>query len=387
MKKVNELLENGDRLVLASVIKSQGSSPRGSGAKMIVTEDGDSYGTIGGGCVENYVFHEAKKVFNDGKMRTANVDLGDDSWSGIGMACGGTVELLIELIAPNPGFILLGAGHVAKVIANLANFVGYNVTVIDPLAEVEDFPIALSVIKNNYDVGLSDLSITSNDSIVILTRHHSDSLALHSSLNTDAGYIGMIGSKNRVKMVYDELLGKGFSEEKLLTVHAPVGLDIEAETPEEVAISIIAEIIMVKRGGKGLTMALKHFEEVIKQETQGEGLHVVYDSVGATTFDKSLKCLRPRGMLALYGASSGPVPPFDPARLAGAGSLFITRPTLNHYILNREELLDRSQTLFNLVEQDKLNITIDQELPLGSASRAHERLEGRKTSGKLLLKP
>ncbi len=265
MKKVNELLENGDRLVLASVIKSQGSSPRGSGAKMIVTENGDSYGTIGGGCVENYVFHEAKKVFNDGKMRTANVDLGDDSWSGIGMACGGTVELLIELIAPNPGFILLGAGHVAKVIANLANFVGYNVTVIDPLAEVEDFPIALSVIKNNYDVGLSDLSITSNDSIVILTRHHSDSLALHSSLNTDAGYIGMIGSKNRVKMVYDELLGKGFSEEKLLTVHAPVGLDIEAETPEEVAISIIAEIIMVKRGGKGLTMALKHFEEVIKQ--------------------------------------------------------------------------------------------------------------------------
>ena len=129
------------------------------------------------------------------------------------------------------------------------------------------------------------------------------------------------------------------------------------------------------------------FEEVIKQETQGEGLHVVYDSVGATTFDKSLKCLRPRGMLALYGASSGPVPPFDLARLAGAGSLFITRPTLNHYILNRKELLDRSQTLFNLVEQDKLNITIDQELSLGSASRAHELLEGRKTSGKLLLKP
>ena len=129
------------------------------------------------------------------------------------------------------------------------------------------------------------------------------------------------------------------------------------------------------------------FEEVIKQETQGEGLHVVYDSVGATTFDKSLKCLRPRGMLALYGQSSGPVPPFDPARLAGEGSLFITRPTLNHYILNRKELLDRSQTLFNLVEQDKLNVTIDQELSLGSASRAHELLEGRKTSGKLLLKP
>ena len=270
MKKINELLEDGNSLVLASVIKSQGSSPRGSGAKMIVTDNGNSYGTIGGGCVENYVFYEAKKVFKDGVMRTANVDLGDDSWSGIGMACGGTVDLLIELIEPNPRFILLGAGHVAKVIAHLANFAGYHVNVIDPFAEVEDFPMALSVIKNNYDVGLSEISVTKNDSIVILTRHHSDSLALHSSLNTDAGYIGMIGSKNRVKMVYDDLLAKGVSKEKLLTVNAPVGLDIEAETPEEVAISILAEIIMIKRGGKGLTMALKHFEEGIKQLPKGK---------------------------------------------------------------------------------------------------------------------
>lgn len=127
------------------------------------------------------------------------------------------------------------------------------------------------------------------------------------------------------------------------------------------------------------------FEEVVRRETAGEGLHAVYDSVGQTTFDKSLKCLRPRGVLALYGQSSGPVPPFDLARLGGAGSLFITRPTLAHYVLDRDELLSRSHDILEWVASGELRVTVDRELPLRDAPEAHRLLEGRQTSGKLIL--
>ena len=129
------------------------------------------------------------------------------------------------------------------------------------------------------------------------------------------------------------------------------------------------------------------FEEAIRRETDGAGLHAVYDSVGQTTFDKSLKCLRPRGMLVLFGQSSGSVPPFELARLAGGGSLFVTRPTLGHYILDRDELLERSNDILGWVERGELDVTIDRELPLADAPEAHRLLEGRKTSGKLLLAP
>lgn len=130
----------------------------------------------------------------------------------------------------------------------------------------------------------------------------------------------------------------------------------------------------------------RDFESAIGDATDGEGLHAVFDSVGQTTFEKSLKCLRPRGVLVLYGQSSGPVPPFDLSEL-GKGSLFVTRPTLAHYMLDREELLARSSDLFAWLERGELEVTIDRELPLADAGAAHRLLESRKTSGKLLLLP
>jgi len=125
----------------------------------------------------------------------------------------------------------------------------------------------------------------------------------------------------------------------------------------------------------------------VKKLTGGQGVHVVYDSVGATTFDKSLDCLRPRGYLALFGQSSGPVPPFDPGKLAAKGSLFLTRPTLVHYALDRAELLKRTGDLFDWMASGKLRLHIDKVLPLGDAAEAHRQLEGRKTTGKALLIP
>ncbi len=127
------------------------------------------------------------------------------------------------------------------------------------------------------------------------------------------------------------------------------------------------------------------FEAVARRETDGRGLDVVYDSVGKTTFDKSLRVLRPRGLLALYGQSSGPVPPFDPGELAKRGSLFLTRPTLAHYNLDRAELLARAGDVLSWMEKGELEVKIDRTLPLTQAGEAHRLLESRQTSGKLVL--
>jgi NADPH:quinone reductase len=125
----------------------------------------------------------------------------------------------------------------------------------------------------------------------------------------------------------------------------------------------------------------------VKRITNGQGVHVVYDSVGATTFDKSLDCLKPRGTLVLFGQSSGPVAPFDPGKLAAKGSLFLTRPSLAHYTLDRAELLQRSGELFDWIQAGKLKPRIDNVLALKDAAAAHRLLEGRKTTGKLVLIP
>jgi NADPH2:quinone reductase len=129
------------------------------------------------------------------------------------------------------------------------------------------------------------------------------------------------------------------------------------------------------------------FLSEVKKLTGGRGVHVVYDSVGATTFDKSLDCLRPRGYLVLFGQSSGPVPPFDPGKLAAKGSLFLTRPSLAHYMADRGELLKRAGELFNWTASGTLKLRIEKTFPLADAAEAHRQLEGRKTTGKVILLP
>lgn len=129
------------------------------------------------------------------------------------------------------------------------------------------------------------------------------------------------------------------------------------------------------------------FEAETRRLTAGQGVDVVYDSVGKTTFDKSLNCLKPRGYLVLFGQSSGPVPPLDPQVLNAKGSLFLTRPTLGHYMANRKELLERAGDLFEWMASGELHVRIDQTFPLAEAAEAHRYLEARKTKGKLLLVP
>lgn len=129
------------------------------------------------------------------------------------------------------------------------------------------------------------------------------------------------------------------------------------------------------------------FEPEVKRLTNGKGVHVVYDSVGVDTFDKSLRCLRPRGLMVLFGASSGPVPPLDLQRLAAGGSLYVTRPTLGTYVLTREDLVARAGAVLGAVERGELKLRIEEALPLAKAADAHRLLASRKTTGKLLLIP
>jgi NADPH2:quinone reductase len=146
---------------------------------------------------------------------------------------------------------------------------------------------------------------------------------------------------------------------------------------------------VARRAGAAATIDYREqdFAEEIKKLTDGRGVDVVYDSVGKDTFDKSLSCLRPRGMLALFGFSSGPVAPFDPALLGYKGSLFLTRPGLNQYIATRDELVGRASDLFAWLAAGKLKVTVDRSFPLAEAAAAHEALEARRTAGKLLLRP
>lgn len=261
LQKMNELLSEGERFAVATVIKAEGSTPRAVGAKMIVREDGSIFDTIGGGKVEYLVISEALKVLEEKKPRVIRYVLDAKDAASIGMICGGSMEILIEPVEPKPTLFIVGAGHIALPLAKLGQMTGFTVAVLDDrkeFANVERFPTVEKVICGDIESTLSKTKITSSTYIVIVTRGHQYDLeALKSVINSKAAYIGMIGSKTKVSTAFQELRGMGIPEDRLKQVHAPIGLDIGAETPEEIAVSIIAEIIKVRRGGTGEELASK----------------------------------------------------------------------------------------------------------------------------------
>ncbi|HYB45008.1 MAG TPA: XdhC family protein [Nitrososphaerales archaeon] len=245
---VSEKINNGVRVVVASVLETDGSVPRGQGTKMAIPETGEVWGSVGGGCVEKYIVREAKFVLKDGKTRVEEFDLGDDSWSGIGMSCGGKVKMMLELVEPPERLIIFGSGSISVGCAQIGNILGYKVIVLDPFATKEAFPGA-EVHSQAVLQKIREMTITPFDNVLILTEHRYDIEALQAVVNSRARFIGMIGSKNRVNSSYKELVKAGVPEDKLLAVYAPVGLDIGAVSPQEISVSIMAEIINQRRGG------------------------------------------------------------------------------------------------------------------------------------------
>lgn len=259
MNIYNEIVKaqsNKKDFAVLTIVKSDGSVPRHENSKMIVFKSGGAYGTIGGGSLEKLSMDEALKAIEKGESKLLKVKSNNSS----GMVCGGNAEVFIEVHKLKPQLILCGAGHVNKAISYIADTVGFDITVMDSRPEwanKQRFPEANNIIIDE-DMGeaLKEQSSNENTFFVIATWDHKwDEDALRSVLKKQHKYIGMIASRRKVEEIFSQLKSEGVDQSSLDSVFTPVGLDIKAETPEEIAISVMAEIIMVKNGTTGKSLS------------------------------------------------------------------------------------------------------------------------------------
>lgn len=253
-----DLETKNELAALCTVVRSQGSTPRHSTSKMLVYEDGNFIGTVGGGELENRVFQEALEALVDGQPRLLEYNMADPARGDPGV-CGGTVEVFVEPILPAPTLVVIGGGHVGKAVAHLAKWLGFRVAVTDDRPEFLT-PTANPDADAFYECKMEDLpqhlKINHRTYLVLTTRGVVvDATGLPPLLESDAAYIGVIGSRRRWKMTVDKLKEIGVSEERIARVHSPIGLELQAETPEEIAVSIMAEILMLRAGGTGKQMS------------------------------------------------------------------------------------------------------------------------------------
>jgi xanthine dehydrogenase accessory factor len=250
-EEIVKLRREGRRGALATIVNVRGSIPSFETAKMLVRDDGSIAGTIGGGCVEAEVWQAAREVMESEKPRTLTFNLNNNPKYDSGLVCGGTLEVFVEPVLPLSNLYLFGAGHVAQSLAKVARLAGFDVTVIDDrenYANRERFPDAREILADDFDKALAQLAPPENSFIVIVTRGHRDDMrVLRWAVEQPARYLGMIGSRRKVIAIYQELEKEGVARAKLERVHAPIGLDIGAITPEEIAVAIAAEMIAVRR--------------------------------------------------------------------------------------------------------------------------------------------
>lgn len=248
---------NNQAGALCTIIQSQGSTPRHTGSKMLVYPDGRISGTVGGGELENRVIREAQSAILDGKPRRLEYNMSDPTRGDPGV-CGGQVEVFVEPIQPKPTLVVIGSGHVGKAVAHLAHWLGFRVVVNDDRPEFctsEAVPEADIYIPTTMQELPQQVEITPWTYLVLTTRGTLVDIAgLPALLETSAAYIGVIGSKRRWESTRQKLLENGIAEEKIRRVRSPMGLELNAETPEEIAVSILAEIIMLRQGGDGQVM-------------------------------------------------------------------------------------------------------------------------------------
>jgi len=242
-------IESGEEAALLTVIAANGSTPRKEGAKMLLWADGKTVGTIGGGKVESLALEEAKEVLRSGKSRILKYDLKE---TGIGSMCGGEMEIFVEPVQKAPPIYIFGAGHVGLPLSKIAKILGMRVNIVDDRPEFatrERFPDADRMWVGNWEKTLNELPLDERSIVVIATYSHEvDMEILRSCVMKNVAYLGMIGSKRKVEKIFEALQKEGIPEERLKIVHAPIGVSIDAETPAEIAISILAEIISVLKG-------------------------------------------------------------------------------------------------------------------------------------------
>ena len=250
----------GQKCALATIVDVRGSIPSYESAKLLVREDGSMAGTIGGGCVEAEVWNAAREVIDTEKPKRLQFNLGQDAAYDNGLICGGQLEVFVEPVLPVPRAIIFGAGHISKSLAKVAALAGFGTVVVDnreSFANRERFPEADEVYAEEYEDVFPRLPINENTYLIIVTRGHRDDMrVLKLAVATPARYIAMIGSKRKVLNVIRELEKEGIAREAFERVHAPMGLDIGAISPEEIAISVAAEMIAVRRNAASNWRAL-----------------------------------------------------------------------------------------------------------------------------------
>jgi xanthine dehydrogenase accessory factor len=252
-----KLEKNNESAALCTVVKSEGSTPRHVGSKMLVYPDGKFIGTVGGGDLEHRVLDEAWLAIAEGKASLLKYSMVDPARGDVGV-CGGQVEVFVEPILPAPLVVVIGTGHVGKAVVHLAKWLGFRVAASDDRAEFctpESTPEADAYYPVRMQELVSQLKVTRQTYVVVTSRGSSvDAVGLPSLLDSDAAYIGVIGSKRRWAATVKALKEQGVADEKIARVHSPMGLELQAETPEEIAVSIMAEILMLRAKGTGKQM-------------------------------------------------------------------------------------------------------------------------------------
>ena len=247
-----EALGRGEEVALVTITNSTGSTPQRVGAKMLVYADGRTVGTIGGGCYENDAFWKAREAIKGRRPLTVKYELNDDFAQETGLVCGGQMEVFIEPVEASPDVYVFGAGHVGQFVAKMAHEVGFRVHVVDDrekFANRERFGEEIDVVVDHIPTWLEQHTLPPTSYAVIVTRGHTHDLdALRALVRTPLRYVGLIGSKAKVRRIFDVLLEEGSAPDSLRPVHAPIGLDIGAITPQEIAVSIVAQLIAVKHG-------------------------------------------------------------------------------------------------------------------------------------------
>jgi xanthine dehydrogenase accessory factor len=249
--EIVQLRLQGLRAALATIVARKGSTPRKDAAKMLIYEDGRRIGSIGGGCAEAEVCQEALASIRSGRPQLLKFDLtGDDAEDG-GLICGGTLEVYVEPILPDPTLVIFGAGHVGRCVAEIAKTIGFRIVVVDDrikYANQERFPHADALVVGGWEEAFKKLTVNESTYLLIVTRGHDYDLAcLRFALQTPAKYIGLMGSHRKIQLFFEALEKEGVDPEQFRRICAPVGIEIGSETPEEIAVSIAAQLIAVRK--------------------------------------------------------------------------------------------------------------------------------------------
>jgi xanthine dehydrogenase accessory factor len=250
-EELMRLRKLGQKCALATIVQVRGSIPSYESAKLLVREDGSMIGTIGGGCVEAEVWNAAREVIETEKPKHMSFNLGQDAAYDNGLICGGQLDVFVEPIIPPPRAFIFGAGHISKSLSKVAELAGFSTIIIDnreSFANRERFPEAAEIFAEEYEEVFPKLIVNETSYLIIVTRGHRDDMrVLRWAVTTQARYISMIGSKRKVISVVKELERQGLPRQIMERIYAPMGFEIGAVSPEEIAIAVAAEMIAVRR--------------------------------------------------------------------------------------------------------------------------------------------